>query len=131
MDDDQPGTRILVVFLCIVAVIGTPLRALAEAFDGICLMGCGVPAGMQQEEPHGISPAFLLGTLVPMIGIVLSVHTKQVTAFLLFLIVLVLTLILGAAALSEDRRPQIPAPPEHRVSRCQEHSGGDTTCPGG
>ena len=126
-EDARAGMNAVVAFLCVVAVLVTPWVALSEAFMASCFMGCGVPEGTSRDKANGVSVAFILGTVVSVLGIALSSYTGQRTARMLFGVVLLLTLIIGLAA-SVDDRP-IPLPPPG--TGCQEHSGGDTTCPGG
>jgi hypothetical protein len=130
-DDAQPGMHALVAFLCVVALVATPLLALGEAIRSSCFMSCGVPAGTPQDEGTGVSMAFILGTVVSVIGIALSTYTGQRTARLLFGLVLVLTLFIGLTTSIDDIREQQPVPRPPAGTGCQEHSGGDTTCPGG
>ena len=120
----------LVALLCVVAVVVTPVLAINEAVASICFMSCGRPAGAPPEADHGVSAAFIVGTAVPVVGIALSIYTNQIAARVLFGLVLGLTLFIGFLASADDARDRTP-PPRPRVTRCQEYSGGDTTCPGG
>jgi hypothetical protein len=128
---EHEGIRSLVVFLAFIAAFVTPLLAIGEAIASSCLMSCGVPAGTpRHDQSHGLSAAFIVGTVVPVGGIALSVYTKQVGVRLLFGLVLGLTLFIGFLA-SFDEIQDRATPPRPQVTWCQEHSGGDTTCPGG
>jgi hypothetical protein len=126
-EDTRAGLHALVAFLSVVALLVTPLLALGEAIMSSCFLGCGGPEGTPRDEGNGVSVAFILGTAVSVIGIALTTYTGQPTARMLFGVVLLVTLIIGLAA-SVDDRP-IPLPPPG--TGCREHSGGDTTCPGG
>ncbi len=87
------------------------------------------------EKDHAVRllvAAVLTAVVVPVLGILLSAHTDRRKSAVAFCIALSLGLLSSVpvfVAIESDQEPS--AVPSHSGGGCQEHSGGDTRCPGG
>jgi hypothetical protein len=132
VEGTKAGARSSVWIICALAIVVTPLLAFGELIASSCFMSCGAPAPGAPPPDSGPSVAFIFGIAVSVIGIALSTYTNQVTARMVFGLVLGLTLFIGFLASIDD--PTTRTPPHPRVTEgpsCQVHSGSDNTCPGG
>jgi hypothetical protein len=120
-----------------VAPVVLVLRGLVAAFvdRGGFLGNGGVPDnGRPLPPPPDHSAPWLIaatvtGIAVPVVGILLSIASKQVLPRVFLGVVLAITLL--SLAISHLEATPSGDPVDDRPHYCQEHSGGDTTCPGG
>ncbi|MFC3688198.1 hypothetical protein [Aquipuribacter hungaricus] len=128
-----PGTRrwarALLWLPAVVWFVGTPLLVLHHLGQSLTFFG-------EQLSPQEVAAARV--TLVwaavcsagaPVAGLALAGLARSSRALRLYGVAVVLGCMPGLfwAALVDHRTPT----PVERVTTCQEHSGGDTRCPGG
>jgi undecaprenyl pyrophosphate phosphatase UppP len=82
------------------------------------------------ERSALLTAAFVVGTAVPLVCAVIAYARDLRALFVLNLVLLLLTLMVGAVTTLRSAR-NAPPPEYPSVTRCQVHSGGDNTCPGG
>lgn len=128
------------VWLVTSAAIAAPLTLVltglvAHFYDKGGLFG---RAGVPDDGRHPYPPppdhatqwfvaATVAGFAVPVVGILLSLRSKQVLPRVLLSVVIAIT----ALVLAITHIDATPDPVDDGPRHCQEHSGGDTTCPGG
>lgn len=73
-----------------------------------------------------------LAAVLPVLGTVLAVLARSRAGVVVFAVLLVLGLTLAGLVAVDRHRARLREPqPRPPVTGCQEHSGGDTRCPGG
>lgn len=82
------------------------------------------------ERSRLLTAAFVVGTAVPLVCAIITYRRELLALFAMNLVLLLLTAVIGAATTLRSVR-DAPPPEYPRVNRCQVHSGGDNTCPGG
>jgi hypothetical protein len=122
----------LVLFLTpTLAIVGVGLEFRAGFGSPGTTEGFTPGATPPPEEATGTPwfvAAALVGIVGSLVGIAYTTRTGQLVARVLLIIVVVGTVLVAAPALLKPN-PQTSVPEGPRY--CQEHSGGDTTCPGG
>jgi xanthine/uracil permease len=128
-----------VVWLVTGAAVATPLTLaltglVARFYDKGGFFGrAGVPDDGRPYLPppdHATQwfvAATVAGFAAPVVGILLSLRSKQVLPPVLLSVVIAIT----ALVLAITHIDATPDPVDDGPRHCQEHSGGDTTCPGG
>ena len=137
----RPATPAWVVVVLVVLagawlVVGTwlGLRVLGDLYDRAADLAFYIgeaPAWHRDDGAAGHAvQATLAATVLPGLGLLVALAWRRPVAAAVFGAGAVLGLVLGlwAHAVLTPDAPDVPAPePRH----CQEHSGGDATCPGG
>lgn len=117
------------------------LLALAGGVLGTgCLVLWGLSAAItfgpvdperKAEANRLFTAAFYTGTVLPMVGLYAAPRSAFRFLRWIFVPVLLLTLAVGIMVWLNAHHPEQPYRPAHPPPACREHSGGDTTCPGG
>lgn len=118
--------HLLLALLTTGVLIGVPWLALAGVSESVILFG-SAPADWEKGS-EWLLAAFWVGVGGSVAGLVLAVWVRRggFAGFFTTFLVAVLLVWLGS-------RPSTPGPAFEPAgpSVCQEHSGGDSTCPGG
>jgi hypothetical protein len=110
---------VLVPIGLVLASIGTVLTFLGDL---------PTPAERAQADRLLVA-AVVVAVAVPLLGVLVSVCSDRRASAAAFGVALALGLV-AAVPVAEDLAPE-PAAPQQSGGGCQEHSGGDTRCPGG
>lgn len=120
----------VLVFAPFVALTALGLAA-AGWWAGVPILGGPPTQHMLDQRAALLTAAFVVGTAGPLTDIAVASYTRQATAGMIHGLVLAATLVIATLShISPDSTEQ-PAPTPRGPQVCQEHSGGDTRCPGG
>jgi hypothetical protein len=120
----------LLVFTPFVAITALGLAA-AGWWAGISIFG-GPPTQHMLDRRAGLlTAAFVVGTAGPLAGIAVASYTRQAAAGVIYGVVLAATLAITTLSHISRDATEDPLPTPRGPQVCQEHSGGDTRCPGG
>lgn len=127
-------TRITAVLVLLwVAWVLVPLGLAVTAFLSVLTFFGEQPTAAEKDHAARLLVAAVLTAVaIPVLGILLSARTDRRKSAVAFCIALSLGLLSSVpvfVAIESDREPS--AVPSHSGGGCQEHSGGDTRCPGG
>ncbi|MFW3171825.1 hypothetical protein [Geodermatophilus sp. CPCC 206100] len=122
----------LLVLLWLAWLLVPPLLLFGAAITAAPFFG-ETPTAAERAEAQTLTlVALLLVIGVPLLGLVLTWRSRRAAAWA-FAVALLGALALGAAALPSGwwRSGDVPVQTDGGRPACQEHSGGDTRCPGG
>ncbi len=126
------GTTALLVLLWVAWVL-VPLGLAVAAVASLPTFFGELPTPAQHASADRLLVAAVLTALaVPVLGLLVSAWTDRRTSTVAFCVALALGLLAAVPvvqAVAADRAPS--AIPGTSGGGCQEHSGGDTRCPGG
>ncbi len=113
----------------VVWLAGTPLLFVLAVAQSLTFLGEQVSPEQQRATTVGLIWAAVFCAGAPIVGFVVAGLARSRRALRLYGVAIVIGLLPGLywTAQVDARNP----PPVERVSTCQEHSGGDTRCPGG
>ena len=110
-----------------------PLLTLQALLETASFFGEQPDAADRAAQHHDLALAAGLSAAVVVAGLTLSVQARSNAAATLFALLVVPTLVIGLLWLGTTPAPVRTGPvaPATHQAPCQEHSGGDTRCPGG
>lgn len=122
-------TRAVLWLPGVVWLAGTPLLFVLAVAQSVTFLGEQVSPEQQRATAVGLVWAAVCCAGAPMVGFGVAGLARSGRALRLYGVAVVIGLlpVLYWGAHVDARNP----PPVERVSTCQEHSGGDTRCPGG
>ena len=132
-DGPMPGWAVATITLLTVAwLLGTPFLAIGSLADLWTFSGeQPTPADHDRAQRHALMTT-VVATGCPAAAAVLAARRRRGVVQAVFGVGAVLGLV-GGLLVHAAVSPEVPDPPARddgpRV--CQEHSGGDSTCPGG
>jgi hypothetical protein len=132
-DDAAGGRTVLLGFLWLGWVLLPPGFFVWGTLRTWSLFGQPVPPDLEQEAFSWVLAAVALAVGLPLIGLCLTVGTGRRVSAVAFAVALVAGLLVAGLVLESHpaARPVPEVPAERTGVVCQEHSGGDTRCPGG
>jgi len=123
------GAEVLATVLVPVVFLGAAGSAalgLWAAFIG------GLGGTTESERINGyLVTALAIGVVGPVVGLILARGGELRAVRVLHGVILAGTLLCTAVSCVEWSRDGVDQEPRSPVPACQEHSGGDSTCPGG
>ncbi|SDS87807.1 hypothetical protein SAMN04488543_2564 [Friedmanniella luteola] len=112
--------------------VGGGLLVLRAVGESLTFLGESPTAEELARSARSLAAAAWVAAGVPVLGLVLAVLTRRRAATVLFTVLLVLGLASAGLVAADRHRARLREPqPRAPVTGCQEHSGGDTDCPGG
>lgn len=110
-----------------------PLLTLQALLDTASLLGEQTDVADHAAQHHDVGVAVAVSAAVVVVGLVLAVQARSDAAATAFAVLVLPTLVLALLWVGTTPAPTPGAPvrSEARQGACQEHSGGDTRCPGG
>ena len=131
--EHSPRRSALLVLLGVVWLLAPAGLVLAAVGESLTFFGELPTEAERARSGRLLVAAVLTAIAVALTGVVLAVRHRRPGAGTAFGVALAVTLVLAVPVLaSVERVPPGSAIPVHqRGIGCQEHSGGDTRCPGG
>jgi hypothetical protein len=131
-DRPRRAPTALLVLLWLAWLLVPPVLLFGAAITAAPFFG-ELPTAAEQSQAGALTlVALVLVVAVPLLGLVLTGRSRRIAAGA-FAVALLGGLALGAAALPPGwwRSGDVPVQTDGGRAGCQEHSGGDTRCPGG
>ncbi|MGY1857446.1 hypothetical protein [Modestobacter sp. SYSU DS0290] len=132
-----PGAGVLLGLLALAWVVVPTVLVLGIAWDAVSWAGSLPFAGNTTWHEQAVAHeravwATVVGAGVPLVGVVLGLVWRRGALVAVSGIAAAAGLAGGFTLLRLVSPSEAPAPvPDNRPPVCQEHSGGDTRCPGG